>query len=149
MNLKAANVAEATPKRLTDNEAVEVNLQWSPDSRHLFFQINRGSVDKKYEDPQPRLYWVDAGDASDKSEVERWFASFPGRGGAIHADCRMGRCCAHAVLGTEHAASIRKPVRRLRWEAQGMGWRLRNSRLAAPQFKARLAFAYSAIERPN
>src|SRR6267378_5911800 len=54
------SAAEATPIRLTHNEAVELNLEWAPDSRHLFFQVNLGSLERKYEDPQPRLYWVDA-----------------------------------------------------------------------------------------
>ena len=52
---------EAAPIRLTHNEAVELNLEWAPDNRHLFFQVNLGSLEGKYEDPQPRLYWVDAG----------------------------------------------------------------------------------------
>ena len=72
------NAAEITPIRLTYNEAVEVNLEWAPDNRHLFFQVNLGSVERKYEDPQPRLYWVDAGDAAEKKEVQRWFADYPG-----------------------------------------------------------------------
>ena len=54
------SAAEATPIRLTHNEAVELNLEWAPDNRHLFFQVNLGSLERKYEDPQPRLYWVDA-----------------------------------------------------------------------------------------
>jgi len=42
---------------------------------------------RKYEDPQPRLYWVDAvdvsnskleTDASDKRQAQRWFADYPG-----------------------------------------------------------------------
>src|ERR1700686_731899 len=72
------NAAEATPIRLTHNEAVELNLEWAPDNRHLFFQVNLGSLERKYEDPQPRLYWVDTADTpagtSNKSEVQRWFA---------------------------------------------------------------------------
>src|SRR6266481_9087369 len=31
------SAAEATPIRLTHNEAVELNLEWAPDNRHLFF----------------------------------------------------------------------------------------------------------------
>jgi hypothetical protein len=56
----ANSAADTTPIRLTHNEAVELNLEWAPDNRHLFFQVNLGSLERKYEDPQPRLYWVDA-----------------------------------------------------------------------------------------
>src|SRR5208282_3910438 len=65
-----SSAGESTPIRLTHNEAVELNLEWAPDNRHLFFQVNLGSLERKYEDPQPRLYWVD----SDTREVQRWFA---------------------------------------------------------------------------
>src|SRR5580692_451106 len=58
----STSAGEAAPIRLTHNEAVELNLEWAPDNRHLFFQVNLGSPERKYEDPQPRLYWVDAGD---------------------------------------------------------------------------------------
>src|SRR6202047_4356567 len=77
---------EAKPTRLTHNEAAELNPEWSTDNRHLFFQVNLGSLERKYEDPQPRLYWVDTGDRdnkeSDKKVVdvrpERWFAGYTG-----------------------------------------------------------------------
>ena len=67
---------------MTHNEAVELNLEWAPDNRHLFFQVNLGSLERKYEDPQPRLYWIDTsdttGNTSDKKEIQRWFADYPG-----------------------------------------------------------------------
>ncbi|MGB9235930.1 MAG: prolyl oligopeptidase family serine peptidase [Terriglobales bacterium] len=138
----SANVAEATPKRLTTNEAVEVNLQWSPDSRHLFFQINGGSVDKKYEDPQPRLYWVDA----DSGAVERWFASFPGEvvrytptpDGSVLCACRLG-----TELQLYSQASPKAPL------AKRDGWAGAYEIPDSARNSARLAFAYSAIERPT
>jgi dipeptidyl aminopeptidase/acylaminoacyl peptidase len=86
--------SEFVPVRLTHNEAVELNLQWAPDNTHLFFQVNLGSVEKKYEDPQPRLYWVNA----DTGAVERWFGSFTGevvkyavlQDGSVLCSCRLG-----------------------------------------------------------
>src|SRR5208282_129687 len=62
----ANNAAEA-PIRLTRNEALELSLEWSPD--------------KKYEDPQPRLYWIEVDDTStppEKRNPQRWFADYPG-----------------------------------------------------------------------
>ena len=64
----AKTAAESAPLRLTHNEGVEVDLRWAPDNRHLFFRVDLGSVERKYEDPQPRLYWIDteSSDASGK-----------------------------------------------------------------------------------
>ena len=98
INSNATSAAEATPIRLTRNEAVELNLEWAPDDRHLFFQVNLGSLERKYEDPQPRLYWIDAGNTSGKSEVQRWFAGYPGEvvrytplpNGSVLCACRTG-----------------------------------------------------------
>ena len=76
----AKTAAESAPLRLTHNEGVEVDLRWAPDNRHLFFRVDLGSVERKYEDPQPRLYWIDteSSDASGKNAPQRWFADFPG-----------------------------------------------------------------------
>ena len=90
--------AQATPIRLTQNQAVELNLEWAPDNRHLFFQVNLGSLERKYEDPQPRLYWLDSDTTSDKRQVERWFADYPGEvvrytalpDGSVLCACRLG-----------------------------------------------------------
>src|ERR1700693_1593347 len=96
------NAAEATPVPLTHNQAVELNLEWAPDNRHLFFQVNLGSLERTYEDPQPRLYWVDAADTprstSKKRDVQRWFAEYPGEvvrytplpDGSVLCACRIG-----------------------------------------------------------
>ena len=70
----AGSGGEIAPSRLTHNEGVELHLEWAEDNRHLFFQVDLGSVEGKYEDPQPRLYWVDAG----SGKVERWFKKFEG-----------------------------------------------------------------------
>jgi len=99
--------AESAPIRLTRNAAVEIGMEWAPDNRHLFFQVNLGSAEGKYEDPQPRLYWVDAvdvsnskleTDASDKRQAQRWFADYPGEvvsytslpDGSVLCGCRNG-----------------------------------------------------------
>ena len=94
-----ANLAgETTSIRLTHNDAVELNLSWAPDNRHLFFQTNLGSLEKKYEDPQPRLYSVDTDDPQEKKQVQRWFGDYPGEvvhyaslpDGSALCSCRVG-----------------------------------------------------------
>ena len=54
------------PHRVTHNEAIEQNIRWSNDSRHVLFQVDNGSVEGKYRDTQTRLYWVEA----DNGEVQ-------------------------------------------------------------------------------
>src|SRR5580698_398764 len=62
------------PHQVTRNQAVEQSLHWATDSRHIFFQVEYGSLEGKYHDTQTRLYWVDA----DTGEIKRWAADFDG-----------------------------------------------------------------------
>ncbi len=60
----SVDLTNASPDRparhLTHNQAVEDDIDWSKDSKHIFFQVGIGSVEGKYIDTQRRLYWVDA-----------------------------------------------------------------------------------------
>jgi len=146
--------AEAAPIRLTHNEAVELNLEWAPDNRHLFFQINLGSLERKYEDPQPRLYWIDTGDTSgntsDKREVQRWFADYPGEvvrytplpDGSVVCACRIGTEV-HLVSQANPKAAI---VKREGWAGT---YETPSAALQSQSQGPRIAFAYSATERPT
>jgi len=148
------NTAEATPIRLTHNEAVELNLEWAPDNRHLFFQINLGSLERKYEDPQPRLYWVDAGDAaastSGKREVQRWFADYPGEvvrytplpDGSVLCACRTGTEVQLVSQANPKAAIVMH-------EGWAGTYELPAAASQSQSQSTRIAFAYSAIERPT
>ncbi len=62
------------PRQITHNEAQEQRLHWAKDSQHIFFEVQYGSVEGKYQDTQSRLYWVDA----ETGEVRRWAAEFDG-----------------------------------------------------------------------
>src|SRR5208337_4480817 len=138
------NTAEATPIRLTHNEAVELNLEWAPDNRHLFFQVNLGSLERKYEDPQPRLYWVD----SDTRDVQRWFADYPGEvvrytplpDGSVLCACRIGTEV-HLVSQANPKAAIVKH--------EGWAGTYEAPASASQSQNTRIAFAYSATERPT
>ena len=134
--------AEVTPVRLTRNEAEEVNLEWAPDSRHLFFRVDLGSVDKKYEDPQPRLYWIDA----DTGKVERWFASFPGEvvhytpmpDGSVLCACRLG-----TEIQLYSQTSPTAPPQKQE------GWPGTYDIGTAAWSSSRFAFVYSSTESPT
>ena len=133
---------EVTPTRLTHNEAIELDLEWAPDSRHIFFQINLGSVEKKYEDAEPRLYWVDA----DTGTVQRWFADFQGEvvkyaalpDGSVLCACHQRTEVQLYSQASPTAASVKHD-----------GWAGSYAAPASAARAARIAFAYSATERPN
>ncbi len=137
-----SNAAEATPIRLTHNEALELNLEWAPDNRHLFFQVNLGSLERKYEDPQPRLYWVD----SDTRDVQRWFADFRGEvvhctplpDGSVLCACRIGTEIQLASQANPKAAVVKRE-----------GWAGSYEIPAAASQGSRIAFAYSTTVRPT
>ena len=141
-----------TPIRLTRNEGVELNLEWAPDNRHLFFQVNLGSAEKKYEDPQPRLYWIDAGDLSDimpaKREVQRWFADYSGEvvryasrsDGSVVCACRLGTEVELLSQADPKAKSVKQ---------KGWAGTYELPAVASQSQSARIAFAYSATLRPT
>lgn len=84
------------PERLTRNNAVEENLQWSPDSLGLFFVVRSGSVDGAYQDVQGRIYSLDPKTKS----IQRWAKSFAGTI-EEYALTKDGGLLATAALGTE------------------------------------------------
>jgi dipeptidyl aminopeptidase/acylaminoacyl peptidase len=63
-------------RRLTNNEALESGLRWSPDSRRLDFIVTAasGSLEGKYRDVEGRLYRLDPA----TGKVDRLGASFDG-----------------------------------------------------------------------
>ena len=138
----AGGATEVAPSRLTHNEAVETKLEWAADNRHLFFQTETGSVEKKYEDPQPRLYWVDA----DSGKAERWFGEFPGvvehyaslSDGSVICACRMGTEVQPYSQASPAAPIVKKD-----------GWPGTYEIAAAARNSARIAFVYSATEKPT
>jgi dipeptidyl aminopeptidase/acylaminoacyl peptidase len=142
----ASTATESAPIRLTHNEAVELNLDWAQDNRHLFFQVNLGSAEGKYEDPQPRLYWVDAGDAPGKKDVQRWFTDFPGEvvryaslpDGSVLCACRIGTEVQLVSQANPRAALVKQE-----------GWAGTYESPAAASQGSRIAFAFSTTMRPT
>jgi dipeptidyl aminopeptidase/acylaminoacyl peptidase len=133
---------EAVPSRLTHNEAVELNLEWATDGRHIFFMINQGSVEKKYEDAQPRLYWVDA----ETGAVQRWFAKFDGEvvkyaalpDGSVLCACRLGTEAQLYTQSNPTAAAVKHAA-----------WAGSYAEPVVAAHSSRIAFVFSAIEKPN
>jgi dipeptidyl aminopeptidase/acylaminoacyl peptidase len=136
------NTTDLEPVRLTRNEAVELNLEWAPDNRHILFQVNLGSVEGKYIDPQPRLYWVDA----DTGKTERWFGDFSGEvvkyavlhDGSVLCACRLGT----EVQMYSQAGPGARVVKR-------EGWAGAYDTADSSKSSGRIAFAFSATGRPT
>ncbi|MBI3475497.1 MAG: S9 family peptidase [Acidobacteria bacterium] len=133
---------ETTPSRLTHNESVETSLDWAADSRHLFFHSSLGAVEGKYQDPQPRLYWVD----SASGEVQRWFGDYKGEvvqytpmpDGSVLCACRIGTEVQLQSQANPKAAIVKRD-----------GWAGTYGDPATARQSQRIAFLYSAIERPT
>jgi dipeptidyl aminopeptidase/acylaminoacyl peptidase len=89
-----------SPRQLTHNQAIEQDIHWSTDSRHVFFRVDTGSVEGKYQDTQTRLYWVDADNSAVQSAVQRWAPDFAGPV-TDYAVANDGSVLATARLGTE------------------------------------------------
>lgn len=62
------------PLRLTNNLAIEGNLQWSKDGLLFFTIITEGSIEGPYEDNQGRLYSLNMS----TNRIERWANHFQG-----------------------------------------------------------------------
>jgi dipeptidyl aminopeptidase/acylaminoacyl peptidase len=84
------------PKQLTHNEGFEQEITWAKDNQHLFFAVEYGAAEGKYQDFQKRLYWLDA----DTGKIERWAADFNGAvlQHGVSSDARAISC---ARVGTE------------------------------------------------
>jgi dipeptidyl aminopeptidase/acylaminoacyl peptidase len=134
--------SSVTPKQLTHNEAVEQSIAWAKDNKHVFFQVDVGSVEGRYKDTQTRLYWVDA----DTAEVQRWATDF---GGPVthYTVAQDGSVVANGRLGTEvQVYSQGKPDSAFSKQAGSAGtyeW------IATANRSPRVAFVHSTLEKPT
>lgn len=130
--------------RANTGQTLPLHLNWAPDSRHLFFKVEQGSVEGKYEEVQPRVYWLDPAEAT--RAAERWGTGF---GGGIngYAATREGGIIAAGGLGTEvepYAQSspatefVKRP-----------GWPGTYERLTTGARSSRVAFVYSSLQKPG
>jgi dipeptidyl aminopeptidase/acylaminoacyl peptidase len=133
--------AERPPRQLTHNQAIEQDIHWGKDSRHIFFQVDYGSVEGKYKDTQTRLYWVDA----DTGEVQQWAADFTGQV-AHYAVTSDGSVLATGRLGTEVQVYAQALPGAAFSAQRGLPGEYRF--LAAAARSPRVAFVHSALDQP-
>jgi dipeptidyl aminopeptidase/acylaminoacyl peptidase len=132
---------KTAPRQLTHNEGLEQELTWANDNRHIFFAVENGSVEGKYNDYQKRLYWLDA----DTGSLQRWATDF---GGAVsqHVVLPNGRILAAARLGTEvQLYSQEAPTAAFSTVA---GWPGTYETVSAARTSSRITFVYSSLDRP-
>ena len=131
-----------TARQLTKNEALEADLQWSPDGKNLFFEVEQGSVEGSYADLQPRVYSLDVA----TGKPTRWAANF--NGSLTHYSLTdNGTLLAPGMLGTETAlyqqASPNEAFRKLD------GWPGTYAHVVTAKNSPRIVFTYSEVDKPT
>ena len=137
----ANSKSEVQPHRLTHNQAVEHDLHWANDSRHIFFTIDVGDVTGPYRDLQPHLYWVDSGDG----KIEQWGKDF---GGPVdHYAVTGDNILESARLGTEvQMYSTSKPEQSFH---QISDWKGTYASISTSPHSSHVAFLYSSLDKPE
>jgi dipeptidyl aminopeptidase/acylaminoacyl peptidase len=127
-------------RQLTRNQAVEHDLQWASDSRHILFTIDVGDVTGPYRDLQPHLYWVDSGSGA----VEQWGKDFIGP--VEHYGVGGGDILESARLGTEvQMYSTAQPTKSFH---QVSDWQGTYEGISTVPHSPRIAFVYSSLTKP-
>lgn len=125
---------------VTHNQAVEHDLHWASDSRHIFFTIDVGDVSGPYRDLQPHLYWVD----SETGKVEQWSKDF--MGSIEHYAIAPENVFASGRLGTEvqiySSSEPGEPFHKVG------AWPGTYEEISAVPHSSRVAFVYSSLQKP-
>jgi dipeptidyl aminopeptidase/acylaminoacyl peptidase len=130
-----------TPRQLTRNHAIEGDLHWADDNRHLFFTVSIGDIGDAYRDLQPHLYWVD----TEGGQEQQWGKDFVG---AVNRYTVAGsRLLVSGRLGTEVPVySANRPTDSF---SKLNAWPGTYERISAAKSSSKIVFIYSALERPT
>jgi acylaminoacyl-peptidase len=135
--------AEAPLQAGERGEAFFDNIAWAPDSRHIFFSFLNGSVEGPYQDAQSRVYWFEV--PGRPNTHTRWAKDFAG---AVtdFAVTPEGGLLAAGRMGTEVQPYTQlDPAAAF---AKLTGWPGTYEHLSTARHSSRVAFVYSALERP-
>jgi dipeptidyl aminopeptidase/acylaminoacyl peptidase len=130
------------PHQVTRNQGVEQSMRWATDSRHIFFEVEYGSAEGKYQDTQTRLYWADA----DSGEIQRWAADFEGAIGAYGVTPDGGAVAAGRIATEVQLYSQAKPSGPF---SKLAGWPGTYERISTAAHSPRIAFIHSSLDQPN
>lgn len=154
INLAAADGGDNNPvPALANPQAFLDRIQWSDDSRRIFFSFLNGSVEGPYQDAQARIYSVSVdqipaakcGAPGSGLACERWGSQFPGsmNGFTVMPDAGL---LAAGMLGTEVQPFVQRNVAAEFTEQPG--WAGTYASLSAAKQSPRVAFVYSSLQRP-
>ncbi len=134
------------PRRLTHNQAQEVQLHWASDSRHIFFSVEVGDVTGPYRDLQPHLYWIN----SNSGVGEQWNTDFTGaieQYDVASSDRQNDAIFASARIGTEvqfySASTTADTLTKL------SAWPGTYGKISAATHSPRIAFIFSSLNQPE
>jgi dipeptidyl aminopeptidase/acylaminoacyl peptidase len=136
-------VAKETPARqLTRNQALEHELEWSPDGKRLYFGVfaASGSVEGKYQDVQGRLYALDVSSAG----VRRLGTDFNGSWTEYTAT-PDGKVLGLGQLGTEVQTYSLDEARSKKLDGRSGTY----EGLTGGPHSRRILFRHSAIDQPT
>jgi len=136
----------APPRQLTHNQAVETQIHWAKDSRHIFFTVEIGDVVGPYRDLQPHLYWIN----SATGVGEQWSTAFAGsidQSAIASADQQDNAIFASARLGTEvqfySASTAGGSLTKL------SSWPGTYGKISAATHSPKIAFVFSSLDKPE
>jgi len=147
----SGNGAPAEPQAISRSQAVYDAIRWAKDSQHIIFAFENGALEGGYQDAQPRLYWVGAGEPDAKQEsaapiTARWAAKFDGAVAGFSV-LPSGELLVAGRLGTEvQPYTQTEPGAEL---TKQKGWAGTYEELSTSAHSPRVAFVYSTLEKPS
>lgn len=138
---------------LTNPQAFFDRIEWSDDSKHIFFSFLNGSVEGQYHDAQGRIYSVNVGQIpaakcgspADGLSCERWGSQFSGSMNG-YTTLAGGGLLAAGMMGTEVQPYMQANVGGE--FAIQKGWPGTYATFSAAKRSARVAFVYSSLQKP-
>jgi dipeptidyl aminopeptidase/acylaminoacyl peptidase len=125
-------------------------IQWAPDSHHIFFVYWAGTPEGPYQPSQTRLYWVDAAGGTSA----RWASHFEGevapypwsetwaftvtQDGGVFAAGQVGTEAQPYTEASPDAEFVKQPA-----------WAGTYESFSAARHSHRVAFVYSSLQRPR
>ena len=140
---ETAGALPSKPRRLTNNSAVEFEIRWAADNRHIFFGASEGSVEsQKYADTQNRVYWID----SSSGNIQRWASAFGGHL-AEYSPLKGDALLSAGMVGTQvqlyTLASVNAEAKKI------SPWPGSYADITTAATSARVAFAFSRMNQPT
>lgn len=135
--------ANGSPSRpLTNNQAIEQDMRWTPDSKEIVFYVQMGSAEGNYEEIQPRVYSVNVATGA----VRRWGSNFR----RTITDWELGpdgSLVAAGRVGTEVQMYSAKDAAADLWKVDG--WPGTYEHVSTAKRSPRIAVVYSSLEHPT